>query len=113
MMVPVYRPRSIDNEREKMIFEKDRRLGQFSITAQFLESDRDVMQILFKDCTILKCEFNPGKDAFEYLAHNPHFAIIDVGAPVPEYKAEFGKSWNDDDHTARPVLFLSKWNKVS
>ena len=69
---------------------RDRRLGRFRVSAQFLDDARDGMGAnLFRDIIPLDVQRDFESEITTYLAWHPSFEKVPEGQIIPEYEAIF------------------------
>jgi hypothetical protein len=68
-----------------MIIVKNRRLGKFYITGDYLDGFNPNVQQIMGQCVILRSEYMIHMDAIEYIAVSDKFDELEEGRKPPEY----------------------------
>jgi len=68
---------------------KEHRLGKFYISNHVMSvSSQQMLSSMLRDCFVVRAEQLWERDAFEYIAYNPAFDILEEGHRAPEYECE-------------------------
>lgn len=65
---------------------RERRFGQFHITARLLESEPAMVQALLSQVIVTRCEYHYDAGAFHYIAWSSDFMGILDGCAPPQYR---------------------------